>query len=380
MKVYTSAYSIQFSEFTIFITLLVSGLLIFLLYLLLTNHQGYKYFRTDFIFIFVLVTVLRLCFPFEYFFTIIIPIPAIMNPVREALHTHIFNIPVYQWLLIIETVGIIIQTARFVYRIHRLNIVYRMIVKNAKITSVGEYLQDHDHCDIPVYRSDLVPSPMVIGFKKAIFLPETEFDHKELVNILEHELTHLRNKDIYIKSLINLLTIIYWWFPPIYVLQRQIDLFLEIRVDNKVTGNYSEKESLQYAQTLVSVQKKICICPKEQDSAVNCFLIDENVNKLKYRIQYLLTGQFKKKTSPILLILVLVLPLFTNAIVLESYYETPPGEERGMISEEAITDGYIIEHEDGSYTFCYGDNQQAIINDPSSFIEQGIPVMKENKQ
>ena len=73
-------------------------------------------------------------------------------------------------------------------------------------------------------------------------------------------------------------------------------------------------------------------------------------------------------------------PLFTNAIVLESYYETPPGEERGMISEEAITDGYIIEHEDGSYTFCYGDNQQAIINDPSSFIEQGIPVMKENKQ
>ena len=114
----------------------------------------------------------------------------------------------------------------------------------------------YSHCDIPVYRSDLVPSPMVIGFKKAIFLPETEFDHKELVNILEHELTHLRNKDIYIKNLINLLTIIYWWFPPIYVLQRQIDLFLEIRVDNKVTGNYSEKESLQYAQTLVSVQKK----------------------------------------------------------------------------------------------------------------------------
>lgn len=84
--------------------------------------------------------------------------------------------------------------------------------------------------------------------------------------------------------------------------------------------------------------------------------------------------------SPILLILVLVLPLFTNAIVLESYYGTPPGEERGMISEEAITDGYIIEHKDGSYTFCYGDNQQAIINDPSSLIEQGIPVMKENKQ
>ena len=261
------------------------------------GDKGYKYFRTDFIFIFVLVTVLRLCFPFEYFFTIIIPLPSIMNPVREALHTSIFNIPAWGWLLIIDIVGIIIQTARFIYRIHRLNIVYRMIVKNTKITSVGEYLQDHDHCDIPVYRSDLVPSPMVIGFKKAIFLPETEFDHKELVNILEHELTHLRNKDIYIKNLINLLTIIYWWFPPIYVLQRQIDLFLEIRVDNKVTGNYSEKESLQYAQTLVSVQKKICACPLEQDSAVNCFLIDENVNKLKYRIQYLLAGQLKKRPA-----------------------------------------------------------------------------------
>ena len=90
-----------------------------------------------------------------------------MNPVREALHTSIFNIPAWGWLLIIDIVGIIIQTARFIYRIHRLNIVYRIIVKNAKITSVGEYLQDHDHCDIPVYRSDLVPSPMVIGFKKS---------------------------------------------------------------------------------------------------------------------------------------------------------------------------------------------------------------------
>ena len=49
MKVYTSAYSIQFSEFTIFITLLVSSLLILLLHLLLMNHKGYKYFRTDFI-------------------------------------------------------------------------------------------------------------------------------------------------------------------------------------------------------------------------------------------------------------------------------------------------------------------------------------------
>lgn len=41
MKVYTSAYSIQFSEFTIFITLLVSSLLILLLHLLLMNHKRY---------------------------------------------------------------------------------------------------------------------------------------------------------------------------------------------------------------------------------------------------------------------------------------------------------------------------------------------------
>lgn len=45
-------------------------------------------------------------------------------------------------------------------------------------------------------------------------------------------------------------------------------------------------------------KKKICACPLEQDSAVNCFLIDENVNKLKYRIQYLLAGQLKKKDQP----------------------------------------------------------------------------------
>lgn len=377
MKVYTSAYTIQFSEFSLFITILVSGLLIFLMHLLLTDPRGYKYFRMDFIFIFLLVTVLRLCFPFEYFFTIIIPMPAIMNPVREALHTCIFDITVLGWLLIIDAAGMIVQIIRYIYRIHRMNIAYRMIVKDAKVTSVGDYL--HDHCDIPVYRSNLVSSPMVMGFKKAIFLPDSDFTDTELTAILNHEAAHLRNKDIYIKCFINLLTILYWWFPLIYIFQKQVDLFLEIRVDNNVTEKYSEKECLQYAETLISVQRKMCICPVEKDSALNCFLIDENVNKLNYRIQYLQAGQFKKKTSPLLLILVLVLSLFSNLIVFESYYEIPPNDTEGLIPEDQIEEGYIIAHEDGSYTFCYGDDQQAIINDPEFLMEQGIPLFKENE-
>lgn len=108
-----------------------------------------------------------------------------MNPVREAFHACILGIAVWKWLLIIDITGIVIQMIRYIDRIRRIDLAYRMIVKVAKVTSVGEYLQDHEHREIPVYRSNLVSSPMVIEFKKAIFLPETDFSERENLQYAE---------------------------------------------------------------------------------------------------------------------------------------------------------------------------------------------------
>ena len=52
-------------------------------------------------------------------------------------------------------------------------------------------------------------------------------------------------------------------------------------------------------------------------------MIQDNAHVLEYRINYLMDGMYRKKTSKILMIAVLALPLLTNSIILESAFEPP---------------------------------------------------------
>ena len=76
-------------------------------------------------------------------------------------------------------------------------------------------------------------------------------------------------------------------------------------------------------------------------------MIQDNVHVLEYRINYLMDGMYRKKTSKILMIAVLALPLLTNSIILESAFEPPNNED--MYDQSDIDKGYIIKHKDGTY-------------------------------
>ena len=67
---------------------------------------------------------------------------------------------------------------------------------------------------------------------------------------------HIKNKDILIKHLFNIISIIYWWFYPIYILKRQIDLFLEMRIDVTVNEKANVDEQKDYLNTLLTIQEK----------------------------------------------------------------------------------------------------------------------------
>ena len=56
-------------------------------------------------------------------------------------------------------------------------------------------------------------------------------------------------------------------------------------------------------------------------------MIQDNANVLEYRINYLVDGMYQKKTSKILMIVVLALPLLTNSIILESAFDPPNNED-----------------------------------------------------
>lgn len=247
----------NFSISSLFITLCVSLVLIALFNFILTHEKGYRLFRADLLFVLVVITCFRLFLPFELPFTKTIALPSIMNPIMSFLNYEIFHqLKVSHILIVIWLIGVLIGVGRYVQNIILAKKLETKIIQNSHCFKVSEFLDCFIYPDYDVYVTKYVPSPMVFGFKKCILIPEISFTEHELSNILNHEMQHLKQHDILFKQVTSILTILYWWFPPIYWLQKCINFYIEVRADEKVTESLNPIDALDYAETLINVQKK----------------------------------------------------------------------------------------------------------------------------
>ncbi|EOS59993.1 hypothetical protein C815_01846 [Firmicutes bacterium M10-2] len=366
-----------FSLSSLFNTLLVSGVLIFLLNLVLIHKKLYLLFRVDFLCMLVCMVVLHLCLPFEFFFTKSLRSRYLMTYIQDFILLEIYGYPLYQILFLIWGIGIVIYLVKYIRKILWINRFYKKIIQNAQCFSIEDLLEKTIDSNANVYVSKLVSSPMVLGFHKSILLPDIEFDQSELENILYHELQHIKNHDILIKHMLNLLSIVYWWFPPMKKLAKNIGLILEIRVDSKVV-DFSDKEKLfGYTHTLIDVQKKLTMLSIPNWKKNAACLIDDQISVLEYRINYLLKEEIKRKTKFIIVIFLVCLPFLSNSIMLEPYYYDNMMEKGyGYTTEYIIENCELIHHKDGTYGLLMNGKEGSLI-DPSGFIAQGIKVKEE---
>lgn len=363
----------QITLSSLFITLMVECILILLFYFIITARIKSKFFRIDFLTILIILILLRLLVPIELPFTVTVPAPIIMNPVADFFdYEFIEGMEITYLLLFIWGFGCIFEVAFYVKRLFKLKELYRIILNNCKYGKVSDFLKSYSGYDYPVYISPYIPAPMVLGFKKVILLPKTLFSEEEISNILLHEIYHIEAHDIYVKQLIKFITIIYWWFPPIYLLQREIDLFLELRADSRVTKQLNYYESLNYANTLISVRRKILAEALPSKLFSTC-LLSENKKVLSYRINYLIEGNFQKRTGKLMLLMLLMVPILSNSIILEPCYPNSSLVE-GTFEKNDFE--YIIQHKDGSYSLMI-DNQFVEISDIHDESFDGIRVIKE---
>ena len=165
----------------------------------------------------------------------------------------------------------------------------------------------------------------------------------------------------------------YWWFIPVYRLRDKIDLFLEMRVDHQTTNPFSKGEVMKYMHTLIEIQKNIQ-GRNEFNGQSTHFMIQDNVHVLEYRINYLMDGMYRKKTSKILMIVVLALPLLTNSIILESEFDPPNSKE--IYDQSDIDKGYIIKHKDGTYELVFSKIRAKILN-PNDECFKDVPIIEE---
>ena len=102
--------------------------------------------------------------------------------------------------------------------------------------------------------SDTICSPLMIGIiRPTLLLPKTNITPKQLHNVLAHEMTHLKRKDILYKWFVSIVKCVHWFNPAIYFISKQINIDCEISCDLAVIKEMNEQEKKGYVETILSL-------------------------------------------------------------------------------------------------------------------------------
>lgn len=293
--------------------------------------------------LFLLIIFIKLCFPFETKLSILIPLDKIMNPLIDILQYKLFNqIYMYHFLLSVAVIGSIYQFAELIKHIRECNYIIHEVKNN------GIRIENPDY---EIYQTSYINTPIVMGLRGIILIPE-DLNKEEIDYALKHEITHIKHKDNLIKFTANLFKILFWWFIPIYIFNKQLDLYLELHADNKAIENLEKHKKLDYLNFLVKTQKQAI---KSSTTVLNSNLSFNRKSNLNYRINAILN---KKTRSAIFIVPILFIMIFLNFLIFTPYY-----------TDSDLTKGTYEISKSNAYILVNGGEKQLVVNmDGESFI------------
>ena len=101
------------------------------------------------------------------------------------------------------------------------------------------------------YMANNIDSPFVIGiFSPKIFFP-INMDDDEREYVLNHEWTHIKNKDGITKLLSYVILCIHWFNPLVWLAFFMLCADIEMRVDEETTSNFNLSMVKEYCKSLV---------------------------------------------------------------------------------------------------------------------------------
>ncbi|GKX29330.1 penicillin-binding protein [Vallitalea longa] len=209
---------------------------------------------------------------------------------------------------------------------------------------------------IKVLCLDRITSPVTCGiFRPKIILPKIidYSNEKQLDFILTHELMHIKRFDVLLKSILIIVTCIYWFNPLVWIMYVLVNRDMEISCDEKVLSIFGEESKSEYALSLINLVE-----PKAEFSHVYSYF---GKNAIQERIVMIMNfNKISKLTVTALIALVLS---FTSIFAMTKAEETP-NEVKKYIDDknrEITFDGLheqIFDANENIYTidFDYNNN------------------------
>ncbi len=110
-----------------------------------------------------------------------------------------------------------------------------------------------EDCHLSVRICSGISVPVLAGYyRPAIYFPEYSYTKRELRYILLHEYTHWRRHDIWKKLFMNIVCVLIWWNPAVYVIRKEVTQLIEFRCDKTLSKDFSDEEIVNYLDILLT--------------------------------------------------------------------------------------------------------------------------------
>ena len=229
---------------------------------------------------------------------------------------------------------------------------------------------------IPVYISRDVSTSFGMGiFKRAIIMPDRAYQEDELYYILLHEYTHFKNKDIWVKTLVSLFCILFWWNPLVYLLKKDLEQTLEVKCDRAVLKRIGVGGKTAYLETLLHALKQMRRTQK-MSYAATTFLQPDRDLEIKERFGAIAAYKGDnsiKKGSVLIIVAFSCLMMVSYVFLPQPVYEAPY-----IANEFVLSESRLEKTANGHYELFIRGESEGMISDASAevFINEGIRVDK----
>ena len=342
---------------TVYMAILTSTLLLIILSVIFCHKKillnaGYKLLA-----VFLILIAVRLFLPFEFPFATTIPLPEGISKVIIAFFKHRFftetrPISIYHLFILTWIVGVLFKSYRFIRTNQMIKSYILAFGKNVTKTSpYAAALTDlcaTDTCVLRIYEVPEITAPFLYGIKTPFILipADQDYDQKTLTYIIRHEAAHYTHHDLWLKLGVQLLTIIYWWNPFSYLLRKQINLVIEMRIDDTIVD---ENDKVQdYLQSLIHVAENRNSILNHKLGNVISFL-PKSETELTRRFVMLAERNYQKKKGINIFLLCLISTIFilSYLIILEADYVVYDIEATSFNTGQV--NSFAVDNTDGTY-------------------------------
>lgn len=357
---------LNFSFTSVLISILCCNVLIIFLSLVFKNYKillnlGFHTLNAILLMIFV-----RLLFPFELPVTTNIYLPYhLSNFVAMILGDHYlpygFSFSIWNIMVAVWIAGCI---CKFCYYIHANRRFFRLIrlcgtdvTKDEPYASILKKICNREQCKkkIHILKNPVSQELAVYHFRAYyIVMPDNlNLNLNELEYVLSHEVFHIIHHDLFIKNLVQLGCILYWWNPFCLQFQKQVDLLLELQTDQKA-GRKTKEEQKQYFSCLVKVARQLGKRQRQSNLAGIPFTTESGILLNKRRLILMESDSRKKHTiSQLVLLPVCILILCSLLFIFEPHAISPEDAEGTF--ELTKENCYAVETSDGTFDIYFNN-------------------------